>query len=43
MDTLGCDEGWLVVFDRRKKQSWKSRLFRKTGKTENRTVHIVGC
>jgi len=43
MDTLGCDEGWLVVFDRRKKQSWKSRLFRKTGRIENRTVHIIGC
>jgi hypothetical protein len=43
MDTLGCDKGWLVVFDRRKKQSWKSRLFWKTGKTDNKEIHIVGC
>jgi len=43
MDTLGCDKGWLVVFDRRKKQSWKSRLFWKTGKTDNKEIYIVGC
>jgi len=43
MDTLGCDKGWLVVFDRRKKQSWKSKLFWKTGKTDNKEIYIVGC
>ena len=43
MDTLGCNEGWLVVFDRRKKQSWKSRLFWKTGKTDDKEIHTVGC
>jgi len=43
MDTLGCDKGWLVVFDRRKKQSWKSRLFWKTGKTDDKEIHTVGC
>ena len=43
MDTLGCEEGWLVIFDRRKKTSWKSKLFWKTGKSEKYTVHAVGC
>ncbi len=43
MDTLGCEEGWLVIFDRRKKTSWKSRLFWKTGKVENRIIHAAGC
>ncbi|MEE4356360.1 MAG: hypothetical protein V2I97_07805, partial [Desulfococcaceae bacterium] len=43
MDTLGCDEGWLVIFDRRKKTSWKNRLFWKTGKSEHRTIHAAGC
>ncbi|MEE4357814.1 MAG: AAA-like domain-containing protein [Desulfococcaceae bacterium] len=43
MDTLGCGEGWLVIFDRRKKTPWKTKLFWKTGKTENRTVHAAGC
>ena len=43
MDTLGCDEGWLVVFDRRKKTSWKSKLFWKTTTAENRIIHVAGC
>ncbi|MGE0083634.1 MAG: AAA-like domain-containing protein [Desulfococcaceae bacterium] len=43
MDTLGCDEGWLVIFDRRKKISWKNRLFWKTGKSENCIIHAAGC
>lgn len=43
METLGCDEGWLVIFDRRKKSSWKNKLFWKTGKFDNRTIHAVGC
>jgi len=43
METLGCDEGWLVIFDRRKKTSWKNRLFWKTGKSENRIIHAAGC
>ncbi len=43
MDTLGCDTGWLIIFDRRKKQSWKSRLFWKTRRINDKEVHIVGC
>jgi len=43
MDTLGCNEGWLVIFDRRKKQSWKSRLFWKSEKTEEKQIFVVGC
>ncbi len=43
MDTLGCEEGWLVMFDRRKKTPWKTKLFWKTAKHEHRTVHAAGC
>jgi len=43
MDKLGCDEGWLVIFDRRKKTPWKTKLFWKTAKYEHRSVHAVGC
>ncbi|MGE0082865.1 MAG: AAA-like domain-containing protein [Desulfococcaceae bacterium] len=43
MDTLGCAEGWLVMFDRRKKTPWKTKLFWKTSAYEHRTVHAVGC
>ncbi len=27
MGVLGCVEGWLVVFDRRKDVPWESKLF----------------
>ena len=43
MDRLGCDEGWLVVFDRRKSVSWKKKLFWKTVTGDDRQIHIVGC
>ncbi|WP_045212921.1 hypothetical protein, partial [Desulfonatronovibrio magnus] len=43
METLGCHEGWLVIFDRRVKPSWKSRLFWKTIKADQNTIHAVGC
>ncbi|MEZ4527873.1 MAG: AAA-like domain-containing protein [Desulfobacterales bacterium] len=43
MDTLGCEVGWLVIFDRRKKTPWKTKLFWKTAAYEHRTVHAVGC
>ncbi|MDM8536539.1 AAA-like domain-containing protein [Desulfobacterales bacterium HSG17] len=43
MDTLGCNEGWLIVFDRRKSISWKKKLFWKTEKSGKRQIHVVGC
>jgi hypothetical protein len=43
MENLGCGEGWLVVFDRRKKPSWKSKLFWKTETVDEKIVHTVGC
>ncbi|MDR2680336.1 MAG: ATP-binding protein [Tannerella sp.] len=29
MDSLGCKEGWLVVFDPRKSTSWSRKIFQK--------------
>jgi len=43
MDTLGCDKGWLVIFDRRKKTSWKNKIFWKTAKVNDKEIHIAGC
>ncbi|MCP4112405.1 MAG: ATP-binding protein [Desulfobacteraceae bacterium] len=43
MDSLGCDEGWLVVFDQRKSVSWKKKLFWKSDRRGGRQIHIVGC
>ncbi len=43
MDKLGCTEGWLIVFDRRKKTSWSKKIFWKTHKINVKKIHIVGC
>jgi len=43
MDNLGCAEGWLIVFDRRKTISWDKKIFWQTQKVSKKTIHIVGC
>ncbi len=43
MDKLNCQEGWLIVFDRRKKPEWREKIFWKTRKIGGKTIHIVGC
>lgn len=43
MDSLDCSEGWLVVFDQRKKQSWTKKLFWRTYQDMGKTIHAVGC
>lgn len=43
MDTLGCTEGWLLIFDRRKSVSWDEKIFWRTETLNGKTVHIVGC
>ena len=43
MDKLGCSEGWLIVFDRRKKILWDKKVFWQTKSVAKKTIHIVGC
>jgi hypothetical protein len=43
MDKLGCEEGWLIVFDRRKTVSWKKKIFWRTKLVAKKTIHVVGC
>ncbi len=43
MDQMGCLEGWLIVFDKRKKTPWSKRIFWQTHEIEGKTLHIVGC
>jgi hypothetical protein len=42
MDTLGCSEGWLAVFDRRTTVKWDDKLFMKKETVEGKTVTVVG-
>jgi hypothetical protein len=43
MDTLGCHDGWLVVFDRRPDVSWEEKLFVRKESFDNKTITIIGC
>jgi hypothetical protein len=43
LDTLGLDEGWLIMFDLRARRSWKQRLTSKTSKTAGKRIHVIGC
>jgi hypothetical protein len=43
MNTLGCTEGWLVVFDRNREKSWDERIYQKTEKSNDKTVNVFGC
>jgi Cdc6-like AAA superfamily ATPase len=42
VDTYGCSEGWLVVFDRRDKIRWNSKIFMKKKKVNGKTITVVG-
>jgi hypothetical protein len=43
METLGCTEGWLLVFDRRPDVSWDDKIYFKQEVIEGKTVYVVGC
>jgi len=43
MDQLGCAEGWLIVFDRRKHIAWKNKIFWRRQQTDGKIIHLVGC
>jgi hypothetical protein len=43
MKRLGCEEGWLVVFDRRPEVSWDTKIFWETRSVGERMIHVVGC
>jgi hypothetical protein len=42
MDTLGCDEGWLALFERRPKMKWDDKRFMRKETVEGKTMTIVG-
>ena len=42
MDTFGCSEGWLAVFDRRPEIGWADKIFIKKETVNGKTVTIIG-
>jgi hypothetical protein len=42
IDTCGCPEGWLAVFDRRPNIKWEDKIYMKKETVEGKTITIVG-
>jgi len=42
MDTFGCTEGWLAIFDRRPNINWEEKIYMRKETVEGKTVTIVG-
>jgi len=42
MDTLGCTEGWLAIFDQRPDISWDEKIFMSKETISGKTVTVVG-
>lgn len=40
---LGLSEGWLVLFERRKKIPWEERIYQKELTHEGKLIHLIGC
>ncbi len=43
LDTVGEQEGWLVMFDLRSTLPWQERLFIRDEPFDGKIVHIAGC
>jgi hypothetical protein len=42
MDRFCCNEGWMVVFDRRSTVKWEDKLYMKKEPVDGKTITIVG-
>jgi len=42
MDTFGCTEGWLAIFDQRPEIAWEDKIFMNKETVEGKTVTVVG-
>jgi hypothetical protein len=42
MDIHCCNEGWMVVFDRRKSVKWEDKLYMKKEIVDGKTITVVG-
>jgi hypothetical protein len=42
IDILGCDEGWLAVFDQRSSVKWSKKIFMRKETVNGKTITVVG-
>lgn len=43
MDTLGCQEGWLLIFDKREGITWEQKLFRQEEIIASKHITVFGA
>ncbi|MDR1792062.1 MAG: ATP-binding protein, partial [Bacteroidales bacterium] len=43
MDSLGCQKGYLIVFDRDKIKSWDEKIYQKTERVDRKMIDVFGC
>ncbi len=43
LDTLGEQQGWLILFDQRGEKTWEQRLWQETVQVSGRTLHTRGA
>jgi Holliday junction resolvase-like predicted endonuclease len=43
LDSLGQDEGWLVLFELRTTTPWSERLWTRDIEHAGKRIHLVGC
>ncbi len=43
LDQLGLTEGWLVLFDQRKRRSWDERIWTEDVEANGKTLHVIGA
>jgi hypothetical protein len=43
MNTLGCDKGWIVVFDRDANINWEEKIFIEKEIIDGKTITIFGA
>jgi hypothetical protein len=42
MDSCGCTEGWLAIFDQRPDISWDDKIYMRKETADGKTITIVG-
>ncbi len=43
LDTMGEDEGWLIIFDQRPGRSWEERLWQGEERIQGRRILLRGA
>jgi hypothetical protein len=42
MDSFGCTEGWLAIFDQRPEMTWDNKIYMKQEIVDGKTITVVG-